>query len=375
MNEMNNHRDWETGLCDVCYIGRPCCCLAFVPCVGDSLVTAYALAQMESTSSVCFHFMCSPGPMARNYMAAAYGLESKPGLNCCLACCCRCCSAAQMYGHVIISGPIKKTEINSIDFAAHYAGLPRECNDIACFDPCNCVHNTLCLHCVSSSHLVAITGLPAWLCCYTTYCLNHHILRINFGVPGLTYWNDCIEPSLCFSFMFIPGVNVFCGWCCAIYFSQQLENERSIIKYALSNNASRFFLVASDTGGENATTTQPGRAEENSRVSFHPENMHNHLRVSSEVFHPTRRSSQKKNTTEDAARNENDVSTCNNSLQDETTASSSNDKTSSSQQMQECQNDDSSSWLIRLAARFFVPDFDMRAPAYAIPSKKPYEHE
>ena len=241
-----NSRDWEVGLCDCWYIGTGCCLVAFcLPCIGDRFVQGLALSKMEKNTAVLFHCICASFPMARNYFAEAYQLKSRPGWNCCIGCCCRPCHAAQLYGHVLIAGPPTTLPQTNPTFAAHFGGMPVDWKDTVCLDPCNCLHTGLLCHCISAGHVAQVTNLPVWVpCLYSNYCFNHHILRVDLGVPGSTNWNDCIEPLICFVLAFVLGGAM--APCCCCYYAQMLENERNLVRKAVKIQAPRLLLQPYD---------------------------------------------------------------------------------------------------------------------------------
>jgi len=234
--------DWEIGLCDCHAIPSACCCLAFVPCCGDQLVTASALSQMEGGRNTSFHYAFASSCMARNYVAEAYQLPSRPGWNCCLGCCCRGCSAAQLYGHVRFAGPPATKPPTNEAFASNFAGVPKDWKDTVCLDPCNCLHMCLFLHCISAAHVATVADVPFWLpCLYSNYCFNHHVLRVDLGVPGSACWNDCLEPLVCCLLVIPPVTPAGVPGCCC-YYAQMLENERKLITQAVKTNAPRMML-------------------------------------------------------------------------------------------------------------------------------------
>lgn len=247
--------EWEAGLCDCTYLGRCCCCLAFVPICGDRIVMARALSEMEGGDVFCFYLWCLRAPLARAYMREVYGIPGSVGWDCCLTYVCCSCVAAQMLSHVYIKGPADQMPAANEELTSNFVALPSDWKNCACFDPCNCLHTLCCLPCMSSAHLTAATGLPAWIsCCYSCYCMNHHILRVNYGIPGTAHWNDCVEPCICASFLIPPLSPVaFLTYC---YYTQMMQNERLAIKQASMRGLPRL-LMKSAIGA--ATTEQPQR--------------------------------------------------------------------------------------------------------------------
>lgn len=201
----------------------------------------------------CFFAWCGSSPLSRSYMREVYRIPGDAGWDCCLFYCCRGCVAAQMLGQVYIAGPPDTYPATNDDLTSNFIALPSECRDCVCLDPCNLVHSVLCLQCLSSAHVTAATGLPAWIsCCYSSYCLNHHVIRMNYGIPGSTQWNDCLEPCLCF-LLFIPPLTIVGITISLCYYTQMAENERVVIKKAAEKGLPRLFL-SSKIG---AITSQP----------------------------------------------------------------------------------------------------------------------
>lgn len=236
--------DWEVGLFDCCYLGSCKCVLAFIPCVGDRLVLAEALSEMEGGGSTCFHYVCMTGPVGRTYMRRAYGIKGRAGNDCCLASCCRGCVAAQMLGHVYIAGPpVARFPPTNPELSSNFVAMPREWRHCVCLDPCNVLHILMCAQCTSAAHAAAVTGMPAWIfCCYSCYCVNHHIVRMNYGIPGTSQWNDCLEPFLCLGINFAVFPLFVTPLCSCCYFVQMLENERLVIKNAAERGLPKAFL-------------------------------------------------------------------------------------------------------------------------------------
>lgn len=259
--------EWAVGLCACQGVGCFYCMLAFVPC-GDRLVAGLALSEMEGGGVCCFHTFCASLPISRAYMREVYGVHGSPGWDLCAGMCCRPCVATQMLSHVRVLGAAPNFPEVNPDLAANYGGLPAQCKECSCMDPCHMLHTLLCCQCESASHLAAATGLPMWLpICYSCYCYNHHIIRRNFGVPGSSMYNDCVEPFFC-CWLGLQFVVVFPLIICCCYYTQMLENERMLIKRAAHDGMPRLLLGSSigadiaAVGEQPAVDEQPGFDEE-----------------------------------------------------------------------------------------------------------------
>lgn len=164
--------EWAVGLCACQGVGCCYCTLAFIPC-GERLVTGLALSEMEGGGVCCFHTFCASPPIARAYMREVYGIYGSPGWDLCAGMFCRPCVATQMLSHVRVVGAANNFPDVNEDLAANYGGLPAQCKECSCMDPCHMLHIFLCCQCESASHLAAATGLPMWLpICYSCYCYN-----------------------------------------------------------------------------------------------------------------------------------------------------------------------------------------------------------
>jgi hypothetical protein len=210
-----------------------------------------------------------------------YGVRGRPGWDVCAALCpCTAsCAACQLAAHVAAKGPSPFLPPPN----SRLGPLPRRGSSSAlypsvCSDPCalaltwypprnlragsvrvdsdrfSCNRHvfawslacvlcgSLTSPCTRAAQGATLTGLPFWAHFFcSSFCLDHHLTRVNFGLPGSDLWLDCYEPCCCRVLIhcLLPGVGTLI---CCLYTAQTLENDRLLVAQATLVGAPKLML-------------------------------------------------------------------------------------------------------------------------------------